>query len=246
MTAVAVSRTKTGTTLVVDAIVLTADGQSGARSGALRDKIQNFGQGDLYGTVVGDELVLHALSHLYQWTKKLGTPFSVADPEGVEWLIQAATKLRRAAKNCHPNLPTDKGTTLYVCSRTRADIIQLEKTNTGLVHRSTQGVPEGFRHINYGGVVRLEKLRTEGEGDSGVLINKIEETHKANKSGPHALPYDFEGKFSWVHLPTDASLHVQEQGPFIEFTDLLAGPMGGQKNWDLMEDPNFRWSPKAK
>lgn len=55
MTAVGVSRTKSGVTLAVDAIVMTADGQTGARSGALRDKIRNFAQDDHYGTVVGDE-----------------------------------------------------------------------------------------------------------------------------------------------------------------------------------------------
>jgi hypothetical protein len=222
-----------------------------------QNKIDLLENSNFAVTVVGNEVVLTAISILNSWYRWKGKAPKFTNFDFINDLTIASNYLKDAYNNSEVDIP-NQGATLFFVSASDAFTWSIQQNTTGYFY-SKQDRPvnllNGRGAVVYGGIGPLyfnlpeKDTLLDSKSVHEFLRSKIEETHEDFRSrkmnGEKGfLDYEFEGFFSTVVFDSQTS-NPKFIPPFEYLSDQVFGLLQGKKNNQIVlnKADESKWNP---
>lgn len=247
MTAIAIGKLPFGNLIVSDSIVQLSVSDVGHEKARVEDKIYDVQSSNQYVTLLGEGLLLQALSVFDTWLAKNNKTLDLFDEKHFNQFLLAADKHREIVGIKDPNpLPIQETSTLYVVSKEDIKEYKIELLNKKYVINSQSFLNCDELIINYKGNKKtIDSFVTNIDKAFEDAKSEIYKEHEYRKNegfmiGKKPLNYDFQDKFSSVIIPLNTGNNVIRIYPDNDLTDFY---LSWWPDWDYILSPQFKWSP---
>lgn len=237
MTAVAAAFGDGFKALAVDSTVLRGDRP------VTCEKVRRL-SAELFATVVGSEVVLDAISQLYDWADYKKVNFKLERDEEFEMLSSACYRMDLIFQIKGWNVPK-QDTSVILISREFIKIIDFKMLpDCRIKFEKQRFLKKEEIYVNYGGTETFMPMKFWDIGEAQLQLEKIilAEDVVAKANG-RPLPYEMGNRFSFVAFPDDNRQVVIEAGPYITFSEYLCLIHSVDKEACLLKYSRFDWSP---
>lgn len=250
MTAIAIGRTLKSNFIVVDGMVQQTLNVKGYKECVLKDKITNFNLSKQFLVVLGEELISYGANFLNSWCEMKRIQVDLCKTEHFLELLICADRSRSYTIDIMHGTPVEMDwSDVYIASSIGVKWYQIRHDGTAYKIAKEEYLEQNLVIINYRGE-KSEILPPNVDFNvRDFAIDALNKEHhwrktEGKKKGRIPLDYDFEERFSSVEIPTDKSLEIVRDYPFIDLTDQFlsyAPPV-----WDYALAESFKYSPNLK
>ncbi len=235
--------------IMTDAMVVMRDNTSSHLDCALRQKIERVEHIDAWITLVGDTSVLLAVNVVASWYVHKERQLDIHDDEFWRHVIAAASRYPRARRSVFPDMVASQDADMYIMHKGsifRWSVAYIETTDSFAARDkpTPTRMTKDMIHVQYGQFCSSLEAKIEPSNCVTRIENCIKEHHRVAEIEGRRLPYELNNRFCGViYDRSQGSPAILEIIPFRYLSDAIAGLDGGPRNWTLMSDRNYRWSP---